>query len=396
MVPIARSGIAEHRRFELAARLRGRHGEIEQAVLTRVHAVEDPQRKGHEYTRGLRAAVCAAIEYGLAAIEMGEERAPPPPPALLAQARMAAHSGVSLDTVLRRYFAGHALLGDFLIDEAESEGAIGAAALQGLLRTQAIVFDRLLSAISEEHGREAPRLHSSDSERRAERVERLLAGELVNTSGLLYDFEAHHLAIIGAGPGALEAIRSLAGALDRRLLFVPRPQGIFWAWLGSSRPLDLRELERRARADLPDGPKLAAGAPGEGPAGWRLSHRQAHAALPIALRSSESLVRYQDVALLASVLQDELLGTSLREFYLAPLECERDGGETLRRTLEAYFATERNASSAAARLGVSRQAVAKRLNSVERRLGLSISRYGTDIEIALRLESLSALTIANT
>ena len=49
----------------------------------------------------------------------GECHAPDVPPALLAQARLDVRDGVSLDTVLRRYFAGNALFEDFLVEEAE-------------------------------------------------------------------------------------------------------------------------------------------------------------------------------------------------------------------------------------------------------------------------------------
>jgi hypothetical protein len=54
------------------------------------------------------------------------------------------------------------------------------------------------------------------------------------------------------------------------------------------------------------------GEPARGIDGWRLSHRQAKAALPTALRAPEAFVRYGDVALLAATLADDLLATSLR------------------------------------------------------------------------------------
>src|SRR5215475_2827436 len=91
---------------EVAERLRAKRQEIEQATLTRVYAVsEPPPRSGPEYIEGLRQAVSAAVDYGLEGIERGEQSAPPIPDVLLAQARLAARSQVSLDTVLRRYFA---------------------------------------------------------------------------------------------------------------------------------------------------------------------------------------------------------------------------------------------------------------------------------------------------
>src|SRR4029077_15954907 len=103
---------------------------------------------------------------------------------------------------------------------------------------------------------------------------------------------------------------------------------------------------------LPAEVALAIGEPAEGLAGWRQSHRQGAAAFNVARRRWKPIVRYADVALLASAMQDELLVSSLRQLYLEPLEAERDGGRVARETLRAYFGTERNVSSAAAALGV--------------------------------------------
>jgi DNA-binding PucR family transcriptional regulator len=107
------------------------------------------------------------------------------------------------------------------------------------------------------------------------------------------------------------------------------------------------------------------------------------------MRGPKSVVRYPDVALLASLLQDEALATSLRRRYLAPLANTRDGGETLRLTLRASFLAGCNASSAAAALGVKRHTVTNRIRAIENRLGLSLGAYAAEVELVLRLESLS-------
>ncbi len=60
----------------------------------------------------------------------------------------------------------------------------------------------------------------------------------------------------------------------------------------------------------------------------------------------------------------------------------------LRQTLRAYFAAERNASSTAAALGVSRQTVINRLRVVEERLGRSLGSCAVEVEAALRLEDM--------
>jgi hypothetical protein len=379
----------EEIRSGLVARLRARRGEIEEATMTRVYAVsERTETQDPEYAHGLRAAVSAALDYGFDALERSEDRAPPIPAVLLAQARLAARSGVSLDTVLRRYLAGYTLLGDFVFQEAKETGQLRSPALQRLLRAQAALLDRLLAAVSEEYCREEQERLGSAEERRADRVRRLLAGELIDISELAYEFDAWHVGAIASGPDAAEALRELARLLDTRLLLIRREEGSVWAWLGARRGLDAVELQGIASRDWPADISLALGDPAQGLTGWRLTHQQAKAALPIALGSSASVVRYADVALVASMLRDDLLVTSLRERFLAPLEQERDGGAIARATLRAYFAAERNVSSAAAALGVNRQTISNRLRAIEERLGCSLSASTTEVEAALRLQDI--------
>jgi hypothetical protein len=387
VLPPSRSPGFDRARSDLSARLTARRSEIEQAVLERVLTLTDEgEPPDPAYLEGLRAAISAAIEFGLEGIERGEERAAPPPPVLLAQARLAARHGVGLDTVMRRYSAGYVLLSDFLVEEAQRSGIHGQD-LQRLLRSQGSL-DRLLAAIGEEYAREESQRPGTREERRSERIDRLLAGELLDASGLEYDCEGHHLGLIAKGSGAEEAIRDLAAALDRRLLLIRREKDTVWAWLGSRRAIEMEELARHLSNAWPPKILLAIGEPGEGLSAWRLTHHQAKAALPIALRSPEAFVRYADVALLATAMKDELLATSLREMCLKPLEEERDGGKVARETLRAYFAAGRSASSAAALLGLSRQAASIRLRAIEHRLGRELSACAAEIEVALYLADL--------
>lgn len=374
----------------LARALRSRQGEIEEAALLRVHAVSALPRGGDpEYAVGLRAAISAGIDYGLEGVERGVEAFLPVPEALLAQARLAARSGVSLDTVLRRYLAGHALLEDFLISEASRVGSLDLSTLKRLLRSQAQIVDRLLAAVSAAYTEEASRRPRSPERRQAEKIERLLAGERIDTAELPYPFEAHHLALVARGPGASGALEFLTEAVDAVLLSVPRREETLWAWLGSRRPLDPGRMLALGEA-LPPGLALAVGEPGEGLAGWQLSHHQARAALLVAQRSGEPAVRYADVALLALILQDDLAASFLRRSYLEPLEAERDGGAALRETLRAYFVAQHNVSSAAAALGVTRQTVASRLRTVEEQLDRRLCECAPELALALRLHAMDA------
>ncbi len=415
-------------RAGVVARLRARRDELVREIFARVRAgaLAGPGDEGAEYVEGLRATVVAAVEYVLEGIERGEEDGSPPTPipAVAAeQARRAARTGVSLETVLRRYMVGHTLFEQFVMDEADrggeneippTEREALRGALRGALRTQAAVLDRLLEKMAGEYGDELKRIGRSPERRRAQRVRRLLAGGAVEGhaaagAGLDYELEDRwHLGVIATGPGAAQAVRELAVSADRRLLSVAQGGESVWAWLGGKDRFAVGDVERvigigsHPPADgigshPPEGLVLALGEPAQGVEGWRLTHRQAQAALVVALRrrglGGEVVTRYADVALLASALKDELLGRTLIDVYVAPLEDARGGGQVLLHTLRAYLAAEYSASSAAAALGVARKTVASRLRTIEKRLGRSLHPSPAELKVALLLDELDSAPV---
>ncbi|HET9677220.1 MAG TPA: helix-turn-helix domain-containing protein [Solirubrobacterales bacterium] len=375
-------------RAAVGARMRECRPEIVEAVRMRSAALlESVRGLDAEFMEGQRAAVAAAVDYGIEAVEFGEARCRKVPPIFHAQARLTARSSVSLDMMMRRYFAGYVLIGDFLMREAD-HCSLNGAALQCIMRDTAAVFDRLISTVAEEYQREARGLRASPGERMAARVRALLSGELLDAADIDYEFDAWHLGAVAVGDCASAALKEMAQASDRRLLLVRSDDDTVWGWFGGRRPVRPEVLETALAGAGSEALSLALGEPARGLAGWRLTHRQAQAVLPVARRTGSSCVQYADAALLGSVLQDDLLAGSLQERYLAPLESERDGGESLRETLRAYFAANRNASSAAAALGVSRHTIANRLRVIEERVGRSLTSSGAEIEAALRLHDL--------
>ncbi len=371
-------------------RIRARQAEIEAAILTRIVAIEDPAEvTDPTYVEGLTAALGAALEYGFAGIERSEERTTLVPIAVLAQARLAARNGVSLNAVLRRYLAGSTIVANCLIEEAEYEDWKGGKTLGRLLRRQAETFERLIVAIGREYERAVQEdSHETAAQRRQRLVGELLAGKRSEAAEIRYGFAAWHLGLFAVGSSALEAIDALARSLDAHTLLVEQDDGTVWAWLAGGRVLagDF-ELSRYLRPHAQV--VLAIGEAAPGLDGWRLTHRQAAAAFTIARQGQEPLVRYRDVALLAAAQRDELLRASLEQVFLTPLVAERDGGAVLRLTLEAYFVAGRNAASAAAALGVSRQTVNSRLRSAEERLGCSLESCAPELQTALRFAALS-------
>ena len=313
-------------RAGLAERLHARRSELEEAIIARFRDVGFDPAAGEdlEYIAGARAAVAEAVDYGLVAIEQGEEwfgSGPPPiPPSTTAQARRAARHGVSLERVLLRYNAGHTLLEDFVMQEAEhSDFSSNRIALRHVLRALGGLLDHFTSSIANEYQHEAERMAHSPELRRNERVQRLLAGAPVDAAELDYEFDAEHLGVIAMGTRAADTVRSLAAGLGRQLLAVSRSEETVWAWFGGQRKLAFADIERLLSAKETNGVSLAIGGPGRGIDGWRLTHRQAQGAMLVALRRPQRVTRYADVALKRLPLRDDTLARSLDEMYLSPL-----------------------------------------------------------------------------
>jgi hypothetical protein len=379
---------AQGERTLLRERLLGRREEIEAAISNRVFSLADPAEIGDPgYTAGLREAVSVGIDYALHAVFESDGKQTPIPSALFVQAREAARNGVSLDTVLRRYLAGHTLLGDFILQEAEE--SLSTEGLRRVCRLQATLFDRVLLAVTEEYKRHVDPRRPSVAQARAERVRSLLAGELVDPSELGYEIEGRrHLGAIAAGPAARSALRHLSTRLDCSSLVVDGGT-CAWGWFGGERAPEAKALIELASSEWPEDLALALGEAGEGFGGWRLTHRQAEVAIAIPQRRSPGVLRYREVALLCATLNDEVLASSLQEIYLRPIAGECESRDSPCQTLRAYFAAERNVSSTAAALGVSRPTVTSRLQAIAERIGQPLGECSAQLEVALELEEMN-------
>jgi hypothetical protein len=364
--------------------LSARQADIEQAVLARVSSVGPPS---HSTTpsRGLRDAVSAAVDYGLSGLER-ENSGLAIPVRLLTQARLAAQESISFDTVSRRYLAGYTVFTDFILDEVQQRRDIDSYSLKLLMQSQVASFDHLLNELSTEYVREAQSLPSSPGEALAKRVRRLLSGESLDTSSFAYDFKSRHVGAVVSGTDAPAAIRALAKELGIHFMVVQVGEEISWGWLDVRPVSDWDKTLHTILTSWPRHIPMSLGEPAENMDGWRLTHRQASAAFPVAAARACGVARYSDVALLASMMRDELLVTYLRNLYLTPLAHCRHEGTALKETLRAYFAAGCNGASAAAALGVSRQTIANRLQAVERQIGSPVRSCARDLEAALRLE----------
>jgi hypothetical protein len=382
-------------RAGVVERLRARRPEIEDAIFDRIrdtgfaHVGDDDP----EYVQGLRGAVTAAVELGLVGLEQSAQSLEKGPSATVEQARRAARMGVGLDTVLRRYIAGQALLAEFIMEEALRSGFSGdkASLHRDLRRTQTPLLELLTAAVIEAYTGEVDWVGRSPEQRRVELVRDLLAGKPLDATvpaELGYDFDAWHLGLIATGPRSTEFVRGINAVLGRECLSVADAEPTVWAWFGRRVKPAAGTIERIAK-ERPPGVRVAIGEPRWGTEGWRLTHKEAQAALLVARCRPPGFVRCSDVVLEAAVLQHDAMTSSLIETFLSPLDGLGYRGQTARDTLRAYFEAKRNVSSTAQRLGVVRNTVESRLREIEERLGRPLHSCSAQLEVALRVEALN-------
>ena len=224
-------------------------------------------------------------------------------------------------------------------------------------------------------------------DRRLATVQRLLAGERLDASLLDYNMTSSHAGFVVVGSELDTLFTNLRSHGQSRLLFVRVGPDTLWGWFGGRRQALDHDLELLSSQEWPGGTAVACGEPAEELGGWRLTHRQSIAALPIAVVERAPVVHYRDVALLATALQNDLLSSSLRQTYLEPLAQGRDGGKAARDTLRAYLLSKHQVSSAAALLGVNRATVRNRLEAIEELLGSSLGCVWSELDLALKLEA---------
>lgn len=378
------------RRADLCARLRTRLSEVEESIATKLTGTELGSSVAGEpdLERGQRESIRACVDLTLLAIELDSDwDEVSVPPAAVMQVQRVGRLGLSLQAVLSRYTDGYAVLWDYLLEEIEATEMPEderAALLRSTSRRLALVAAKVLPLAAAKHTEAAALGSQSRQERAAAIAEALLNCAPVSTDELPYDVEGRHVAIVATGAGAEVVVRRLLASEGRSSLVLPRADGAIWAWLQTDKVPDLAAQ----RIDRADGVRVAVGEQASGRAGFRASHRQAQAAMAVALCQRNFITRYADVLLLVPAVADRECGDSLISIYLSPLEESRERNPSLKETLRAYFESELNTSATAARLNVDRRTAMTRLREIEERLGFMIHVRHAELEVALRLDEL--------
>jgi hypothetical protein len=308
-----------------------------------------------------------------------------------AAARAVAAVG-ELRVLLGGYAACQASLSDAWLDLVES-AANDSQERRELLRRGSDFFFRYCGVLSDYvaaiYQQELERCSQSGERRRFQAIRAVLEGNSadLSTGNLDFDLDQHHLGLLAWGEGAPDAVRQLAASLERPFLLTGPLNGAWWAWLSGVRPYEVSEERVLERFKPAPGTVISIGQPAYGEAGFRATHRQAQRAHWASRFSEQPLARYADVAVesLASENPEEARRFVARE--LRGIEDDSADSQRVRETLIAYFDSEHNAASAAARLGVHQQTVANRIRAVEERLGRPVGARRVELEVALRLRA---------
>lgn len=379
-------------RSELIALLKAHAEEIATALVGHIRDSDLGVEFNDEDVAWVQVGATEALGSLIVAFEEGDSWTGPLPPTVVMQIQYAARRGLSLEDTLRSFAMVGTVVFKFIAERFD-ELPLKENALRYALSWQGRNYDRIMNAFASEYAKEAERLERLPSRHLAETVDALLAGGSPEHTDLDYRLDAFHIGLIAVGERAALECRRMAEGLGCDLLLLPRAEDaeefeeVVWAWLGSRHEVEFGQLERQL--DRKRFLFLAAGEPRSGLGGWRLTHREAQAALVVALLEPGRVTRYSDVALVADALRSEATARSLLDRYLKPLDRHRDAAH-LRKTVGTYLDLDCNAASTASALGVNRHTVQRRLKRVEEAIGEQLSARRTELDVALRLERLTA------
>jgi DNA-binding PucR family transcriptional regulator len=274
------------------------------------------------------------------------------------------------------------------------------AEISGLVHSY---IDLVCGRLSTEYEAERERWRRHEESARIGPVISLLEGttdDVARAEATLgYRFRRRHLALIiwcaGKDDSGAEfaRIKRAAATLGRRAgcrgrpLVVARDHTTLWVWL---------PLEGDARLDVTDAAevlaaegaqlRIAVGEPATGLDGFIASHRQAAAAHEVGSAAGEdvgAVFPYREVSSLAFLCADIPRARTWVAETLGDLAGPGRREQELRRTLSAYAASNRSATTTARVMNCHKNTIQYRIRSAERLLGRPVEDTGLDLDLAL-------------
>ncbi|MFD4508096.1 PucR family transcriptional regulator [Streptomyces sp. NPDC058457] len=308
-------------------------------------------------------------------------------------ARRLAQRDIPVSALIRAYRLGHWRFLQWCLDELSLRGAddvVSAATNRRMLKVSFGYIDRITEHVTDVYYRERERWLMGRTAMRAARVRDILAGKEVDLdateAALGYRLRRHHLGLVawmptptpgGAGAG-LTRLDRLTHEMAEELgcptgpLFVPRDEGLAWAWLpfGCHSEPSWDRLSGLVESGEPS-VQVCAGSVQRGIGGFRSTNREALRAQELATAASPGrrLTAYAQVAPIA-LMCDNL--PDLRTWVgrvLGPLAVDDEQCALLRETLRDFLATGCNYTATASNETLHKNTVHYRIRKAEEIMG---------------------------
>ncbi|MEV6054471.1 helix-turn-helix domain-containing protein [Streptomyces sp. NPDC052107] len=327
------------------------------------------------------------------------------PAAVNEYARRLAQRDIPVRALIRAYRIGHWRFLQWCLDELARRGAddvVSAAVNRRMLRVSFGYIDSITEHVIEVYHLERERWLMGQTAMRAARVRDILAENEVDLdsaeAALGYRLRQNHLGLAawlpalsrgGAGLARLDRLtHEIAKELDcpARPLFIPRDEGLAWAWLpmGSHSEVSWERLSSVVESGEPS-VQVCAGSVQRDIGGFRSTNREALRAQELATAASPGprLTAYSQVAPVALMCKNL---PDLRAWVgsvLGPLAVDDEQSAQLRDTLHAFLTTGCSYTAAASNQNLHKNTVHYRVRKAEKVMGHSVQVGHTDLEVAL-------------
>ncbi|MEU9150181.1 helix-turn-helix domain-containing protein [Streptomyces sp. NPDC048417] len=320
-------------------------------------------------------------------------------------ARRLAQRGIPVSALIRAYRIGHWRFLQWCLDELARRGAddvVSADVNRRMLEVSFGYIDSVTEHVIEVYHLEQERWLLAQTAVRTARVRDVLAEKEVDLdsaeAALGYRLRQNHLGLAawlpaltrdGAGLARLDRLtHEIAEELDcpARPLFVPRDEGLAWAWLpfGSHSEVSWERLAGVVESGA-FSVQVCAGSVQRGIEGFRSTNREALRAQELATAASPGrrFTAYSQVAPVALMCKNL---PDLRTWVggiLGPLAVDDEQCARLRETLHDFLAAGCNYTATASREILHKNTVHYRIRKAEKIMGHSVQAGHTDLEVAL-------------
>jgi DNA-binding PucR family transcriptional regulator len=325
------------------------------------------------------------------------------PVAATEYARRLAQRGTPLTALLRAYRVGHVCFSDWMLRELARQAGnaelISAVSLS-MLRMVAGYIDQTSEEMVAAYAQARENWLRNRSTARAARIRDLLAGGRIDVGAtevtLGYRLRQYHVGLVcwvDDTASAADEITRLEHAIGHVVgnascpgdpVFVPRDESSAWAWL----PLGVRgTFDPAATAGVEADVRFAFGDAAKGPAGFRLTHRQALAAQAVALAAGPHMPRtvaFGEVAPIAMMLGSAELLRAWVLGTLAGLATDDEHHARLRETLLIFLRTGGSYKTTAEQLMMHKNTVQYRIRKARESLGRPVGENRYEVELALQ------------